>query len=196
MERNVLGTGWVRALPIWVSTHSCTLIVIAWGWVGKAVTIVASKTVCAATGVAPTEEMSVGEAFSLGRRTPTEEEFGRQLEKLGAWKRRHMPILTMPQGAEVLIWLLKGGVRVRPLKDLYRGSRFSEPTVRWVLKALVDDGFISIEKGRDDMRMRNVRVNPKLIATVADYLVHLQGCAVVPVPMPASQRELRGAIAA
>jgi DNA-binding MarR family transcriptional regulator len=160
------------------------------------VTIVASKTVRAAAGVAPTEVMSVGEVFSLDRRTLTEDEFGRQLEKLGAWKRRHMPILTMPQGAEVLIWLLEGGVRVRPLKDLYRGSRFSEPTVRWVLKALVDDGFISMEKSADDLRVRNIRVNPKLAAAVADYLVHLQGCAVVPAPIPAPQRELRGAMAA
>jgi DNA-binding MarR family transcriptional regulator len=159
------------------------------------VTIVEPKMVCAAARVAPTEVMSIGEVFSVGRRTPTEEEFGCQLEKLGAWKRRHMPILTMPQGAEVLIWLLKGGVTVRPLKDLYRGSRFSEPTVRWVLKALVDDGFISIEKSPDDLRVRNVRMNPKLLAAVADYLVHLQRCAVVPAPI-AAKRELCEAIAA
>lgn len=106
-----------------------------------------------------------------------DETFWRNLELLFAWKRKHMPVLDMPQGAEVLIWLLKNVTHVRPLKDLYRGSRFSEPTIRWVLKALVDDGFIVIERNPDDLRVRTVHLTPKLLSTVQEYLDRLGRCA-------------------
>lgn len=105
-----------------------------------------------------------------------DETFWRNLELLFAWKRRHMPVLDMPQGAEVLIWLLKNATHVRPLKDLYRGSRFSEPTIRWVLKALVDDGFIVIDRNPDDLRVRTVHLTPKLVSTVQEYLHLLREC--------------------
>jgi DNA-binding MarR family transcriptional regulator len=81
-----------------------------------------------------------------------------------------MPILEMPQGSDVLVWLLKGGLQPRPLKDLYGGSRFSEPTIRWVLKALEDDGFIVIERSSIDLRARNVHCTPKLLEAVHEYL--------------------------
>lgn len=108
-----------------------------------------------------------------------DERFWRNLELLFAWKRKHMPVLDMPQGAEVLIWLLKNATHVRPLKDLYRGSRFSEPTIRWVLKALVDDGFIVIDRNPDDLRVRTVGLTPKLVATVQEYFHLLRRCAPV-----------------
>jgi DNA-binding MarR family transcriptional regulator len=88
-----------------------------------------------------------------------------------------MPILDMPQGTDVLVWLFKGGVRTRPLKDLYRGSRFSEPTMRLVLKALVDDGFIAIDRNPDDLRVRTVQLTPKLVEAVNAYLRLLRDCA-------------------
>lgn len=106
-----------------------------------------------------------------------DETFWRNLEFLFAWKRKHMPVLDMPQGGEVLIWLLKNVTHVRPLKDLYRGSRFSEPTIRSVLKALVDDGFIVIDRNPDDLRVRTVHLTPKLTATVQEYLELLRDCA-------------------
>lgn len=106
-----------------------------------------------------------------------EQAFYRHLELLCDWKRRHMRILDMPQGADVLIWLLQVRTRPRPLKDLYRGSRFSEPTIRSVLKALVDDGFIVIEPNPDDLRVRTVQLTPKLMAAVDKYLALLRDCA-------------------
>tara|TARA_B100001105_G_scaffold253897_1_gene248457 strand:- start:1257 stop:1751 length:495 start_codon:yes stop_codon:yes gene_type:complete len=106
-----------------------------------------------------------------------EQEFCRCLERLSIWKRKHMPILDMRQGGDVLVWLFKGGVRARPLKDLYRGSRFSEPTMRLVLKALVDDGFIVIDRNPDDLRVRTVQITPKLVDALMTYLQLLRECA-------------------
>ncbi len=84
----------------------------------------------------------------------------------------------MPQGSDVLVWLLQSRTRARPLKDLYRGSRFSEPTIRAVLKALADDGFIVIERSPDDLRVRTVHLTPKLVAAVHEYLALLRDYAV------------------
>jgi DNA-binding MarR family transcriptional regulator len=104
--------------------------------------------------------------------------FCRRLEDLSRWKRRYMPILDMPQGGDVLVWLLKGSARSRPLKDLYRGSRFSEPTIRWVLKALVDGGYIMIERHPEDRRVRTVQTTPKLATAMRTYLQLVRACAV------------------
>jgi DNA-binding MarR family transcriptional regulator len=104
--------------------------------------------------------------------------FCRRLEDLSRWKRRYMPILDMPQGGDVLVWLLKGSARSRPLKDLYRGSRFSEPTIRWVLKALVDGGYITIDRHPEDRRVRTVQTTPKLATAMRTYLQLVRACAV------------------
>ncbi|MFZ5784088.1 MAG: hypothetical protein ACOY4R_28165 [Pseudomonadota bacterium] len=128
---------------------------------------------------APVEERDAldgGEATTEHGTAPDDALFCRQLEVLCAWKRRQMPILDMPQGGDVLVWLLKGRARHRPLKDLYRGSRFSEPTMRWVLKALVDEGYIAIERHPDDLRVRTVQLTPKLMEAVQQYLDLLRAC--------------------
>ncbi len=114
-----------------------------------------------------------------------DEAFLHHLELLFDWKRKHMPILDMPKGGEVLVWLLKGGARPRPLKDLYRSSRFSEPTVRGVLKALVDDGYILIDRNPEDLRVRTVHLTPKLLAKVQEYLELLRKCAQPSASAPA-----------
>jgi len=144
----------------------------------------------------PAEVMSAPSVPLTKGRPPLEQAFCVQLERLGEWKRLRMPILNTPQGADVLIWLLKGGNRVRPLKDLYRGSRFSEPTIRWVLKALVDDGFITIEKSLDDHRVRGVRINPKLLAAVNEYLIHLRNCGATLAMIEAPQQSDLSAVMA
>jgi DNA-binding MarR family transcriptional regulator len=109
-----------------------------------------------------------------------EEPFWRQLERLNAWRHRNMRFLDLPQGEEVLIWLLKGGERLRPLKDLYRGSRFSEPTVRLVLRALADDGFITIERNCHDRRVCSVQLNSKILRMVEEYMLLLCACGLAP----------------
>jgi hypothetical protein len=141
------------------------------------VSIAASKSMRAALGSAPAEASTRKEARIEASRLQ-EADFCRHLEMLSAWKRRNLRILDMPQGGDVLVWLLKDRTRARPLKDLYRGSRFSEPTIRWVLKALVDDGFIAIERNPDDLRVRTVHLTPKLMAAMHEYLDLLRECAL------------------
>src|SRR5262245_12222121 len=69
--------------------------------------------------------------------------FWKAIEHLNRWERAHLPCADTPQGSEVLIWLLRSQSRPRPLKDLYRSSRYSEPTLRACLKTFVDLGFIT-----------------------------------------------------
>ena len=91
-----------------------------------------------------------------------------------------MEFLSLPYGAEVLVWLLKGEFEPRPLKDLYRSSRFSEPTLRSLLKSMVEDGFIVIEPRPDDMRVRTVQLTGKLLSRVEQYLALLRECSELP----------------
>jgi len=95
--------------------------------------------------------------------------FWQALELLHRWERENLPGADTPQGSEVLVWLLKSNNRPRPLKDLYRSSRFSEPTVRSCLKVFVTHGFVMIESNGDDMRTRFARATPKLERTVTEY---------------------------
>lgn len=139
--------------------------------------IAGSKSVRAGLALEP-KELSTLRKFPVGGPSRQEADFCRHLELLNSWRRRKLRILDMPQGSEVLVWLLKGGTRARPLKDLYRVSRFSEPTIRWVLKALADDGFITIERNPDDLRVRTVHLAPKLIGAVREYLGLLHDCAM------------------
>jgi len=72
-------------------------------------------------------------------------------------------------GAEVVVWLLRSRSRQRPLKDLYRASRYSEPTVRIYLMRLVDQGFVEIQRCADDQRQCIAEPTPKLIAAIESY---------------------------
>jgi len=91
------------------------------------------------------------------------------LDQLHRWQRENLPECGSPQGNDVLVWLLKCQAAPRPLKDLYRSSRFSEPTLRACLRAFVDRGLVEIEVNGDDMRNRFARVTPKFRTTIAAY---------------------------
>ena len=91
------------------------------------------------------------------------------LEHLHAWQRANLPGCESPHGNEILIWLLKCGTSPRPLKDLYRSSRYSEPTVRTSLKAFVEAGLVELQVGGGDMRNRFARVTPQFETLVAAY---------------------------
>lgn len=116
----------------------------------------------------------------------THDGFWHALESLHRWERENLPGADTPQGNEVLVWLLKSKSRPRPLKDLYRSSRFSEPTVRSCLKVFVSHGFVIIESNGEDMRTRFARGTLKLEKTVNEYrhrfhevalLAHKEGVA-------------------
>ena len=95
--------------------------------------------------------------------------FWKALEHLHCWQRENLPGCETPQGNEILIWLLRCKTTPRPLKDLYRSSRFSEPTVRNGLRAFVAAGLVEIEVSGEDMRNRFARVTPKFEATLVAY---------------------------
>ena len=95
--------------------------------------------------------------------------FWKALDHLHQWQREHLPECESPQGNDVLMWLLKCEGTPRPLKDLYRSSRFSEPTLRSTLRAFVDRGLIELEVNDNDMRNRFARVTPKFVQTISAY---------------------------
>ena len=103
--------------------------------------------------------------------------FWRALEQLHLWERENLPGADTAVGNEVLVWLLKSKSKPRPLKDLYRSSRFSEPTIRNCLKEFAALGFASIVSNGHDMRSRSARATPKLEMTVAEYRQRFQEVA-------------------
>jgi DNA-binding MarR family transcriptional regulator len=105
--------------------------------------------------------------------------FWEAIEYLHRWEREHLPGADTPQGSEVLIWLLKSQNQAKPLKDLYRSSRYSEPTIRACLRGFVEQGFVVIESHGHDMRTRFARVTPKLEASVRAYRQRFQEVAAL-----------------
>lgn len=95
--------------------------------------------------------------------------FWEAVERLHRWERENLPGADTPQGSEVLIWLLKCQEKPRPLKHLYRSSRYSEPTLRACIKSFVDKGFVVLESSGNDMRTRYARATAKLEARINDY---------------------------
>jgi len=88
----------------------------------------------------------------------------------------------------VLLWLLKGSNgKERLLKDLYKGSKFSEPTIRACLKDLVADGYVEIEIHGDDFRGRSARATAKLWQTMAAYQEQFRQIAAAVVEASASE---------
>jgi hypothetical protein len=103
--------------------------------------------------------------------------FWQALEQLHRWERENLPGADTAVGNEVLVWLLKSKTKPRPLKDLYRSSRFSEPTIRNCLKEFAACGFAAVESNGEDMRTRFARATPKLEQTVAEYRKRFQEVA-------------------
>lgn len=91
------------------------------------------------------------------------------LDHLHQWERDNLPESETAAGGEILIWLLKCKGRPRPLKDLYRSSRFSEPTIRASLRTFVERGFVEIDVNDKDMRNRFAYVTPKFQKTIEAY---------------------------
>ena len=79
-----------------------------------------------------------------------------------------VPGFDTPQGAEVIFWLVKSEGRP-PLKDLYRSSQFSEPTLRAYLMRLVDQGFATVKGAEGDLRRRSACPTQKLLEALGGY---------------------------
>ena len=105
--------------------------------------------------------------------------FWESVERLHRWERENLPGADTPQGSEVLIWLLKCQEKPRPLKNLYRSSRYSEPTIRACVKSFVDSGFVVLEASGSDLRTRYARATDKLRARISDYQDQFKEVAVL-----------------
>lgn len=68
----------------------------------------------------------------------------------------------------IVFWLMRPNGR-RTLKDLYRSSRLSEPTMRTALKRLVDQGFVSLSEDTCDQRQTFAQATPKLLEALDSY---------------------------
>ena len=102
--------------------------------------------------------------------------FLNHLESLQNWKKRTLPLLMMPQGEEVVTWLMCLGHRPRPLKDLYANSRFSEPTIRLVIQSLLDRKLVVFYSDESDQRVRLIRATKKLVQILDEYVSRIQCC--------------------
>lgn len=102
--------------------------------------------------------------------------FLNHLESLQNWKKRTLPLLMMPQGEEVVTWLMCLGHRPRPLKDLYANSRFSEPTIRIVIQSLLDRKLVVFYSDESDQRVRLIRATKKLVQILDAYVSRIQCC--------------------
>jgi hypothetical protein len=103
--------------------------------------------------------------------------FWQALEQLHRWERENLPVAATPVGNEVLVWLLKSRSNPKPLKDLYRSSRFSEPTIRSCLKQFSAFGFVVVENNGADMRTRFALTTRKLEGTILEYSKRFQEVA-------------------
>lgn len=106
-----------------------------------------------------------------------EQVFWNRLDSLQNWKKRTLPLLTIPQGEEVLTWLMRVGHRPRPLRDLYANSRFSEPTIRIVVQSLIDRKLAVFQHDDSDQRMRLVRPTEKLVQILDEYVRRIESCS-------------------
>lgn len=103
--------------------------------------------------------------------------FWNRLDSLQNWKKRTLPLLAIPQGEEVVTWLMRVGHRPRPLRDLYANSRFSEPTIRIVVQSLVDRKLVVFQCDDSDQRMRLVRPTEKLVQILDEYVRRIESCS-------------------
>lgn len=110
----------------------------------------------------------------------TDQAFLNHLESLQDWKKRTLPLFMMPQGEEVVTWLMCLGCRPRPLKDLYANSRFSEPTVRIVVQSLVDRELVVLYSDESDQRVRLIQPSTKLVRMLKEYVSRIQAYSPVP----------------
>lgn len=99
--------------------------------------------------------------------------FADALDKFRDWERMHIPFAGTGAGQEVLLWLAKPRRHPALLKDLYRSSRFSEPTIRHCIQAYSQLGLVVVTPGNDhDLRQRFAFATPKLKSLLIEYQSH------------------------
>jgi DNA-binding MarR family transcriptional regulator len=95
------------------------------------------------------------------------------LRALDRWQSSMLPIGVSGPIVEIVVWLLETDGSTRSLKDLYRSSRYSEPTIRASLKRLVDHKLVCIETNGSDRRRRVARPTRKFSAMLEELHLRL-----------------------
>ena len=99
--------------------------------------------------------------------------FWEALELLYQWQQKNLPGIDSRQGTMLLIWLLKNSGQSRPIGELYKTGRISEPTMRGCVRTFVAHGLAVIERDEADARHRFIRGTAKLLQKVQEYRARL-----------------------
>lgn len=80
-----------------------------------------------------------------------------------------MPEIDTPHGYLLLLWLLKHKQERRQLRDFYKSSHISEPTMRKAVNAFAERGLAIVKSDKTDFRCRLIHGTPKLTALAEEY---------------------------
>lgn len=107
------------------------------------------------------------------------EELARRLLLLRSWERQHMPMAgSLVAGDIVLLALARDDGNAARVKDFHLSLHYSEDRVSQVLKQLVREGWLTMERDEADKRMRKVHASDRLVLLFGEYqrsLVELVG---------------------
>lgn len=115
--------------------------------------------------------------------------FWKALERCNLWQREQLPGIGTRQGVALLIWLLKNEGQARPIGELYKSAKASEPTMREAVRLFIERGLAAIDYGSDS-RQRLIYGTSKLDQVVAEYRMQLARLAVFDTQDDARNRKL------
>jgi hypothetical protein len=95
--------------------------------------------------------------------------FSQYLRRLATWEERHLPGTNRVAGKFLFVWLAKGALQERPLKELYAVSPFSEPTCRETVRAFEQRHYITLALSDRDKRVTLIVATPKLMIIAERY---------------------------
>lgn len=94
----------------------------------------------------------------------------RRLLLLRSWERQHMPMTgSIIAGDIVLLALARDDGDAARVKDFHLSLHYSEDRVSQVLKELVRDGWLIMERDEKDRRMRKVHASDRLVLLFDEY---------------------------
>lgn len=94
----------------------------------------------------------------------------RRLLLLRSWERQHMPMAgSIIAGDIVLLALARDDGDAARVKDFHLSLHYSEDRVSQVLKELVRDGWLTMERDETDKRMRKVHASDRLRLLFGEY---------------------------
>lgn len=94
----------------------------------------------------------------------------RRLLLLRSWERQNMPMAgSIIAGDIVLLALAREDGNAARVKDFHLSLHYSEDRVSQVLKELVRDGWLTMERDVSDRRMRKVHASDRLRMLFDEY---------------------------